>query len=143
MTFLWSDAWIMQAIAIASAARPADLVAILEAAAASGEALPTPAELRGALRRLVDGGFVDDAVGRFRPSSRVTAKVSSAARGADPKRGREAAAKLLGAEVSAPAGGKQPPRKELDYPGLTDRVLERVVAEYRRKAKASPGGSDR
>src|SRR5690348_3409317 len=63
--FLWSDAWLLQAIVLASGAGPATLAQVIGAADAVNHALLTSDELHGGLLRLTTGGFVAETDERF------------------------------------------------------------------------------
>src|SRR5919106_428548 len=123
MTFLWSDAWLFQAIALASRTAPATLAEILEAADAVNHALPTTDELHGALSRLTTGGFVEEVEDRFRLTSSVPPEIRDAMNEGGWLRGREAASALLEAEAWRPQTNVGDPRNAVTYPGLTpDRI---------------------
>ncbi len=134
-TYLWSDAWILQAIAKATISGPADLVAVIAAADALQHALPTDDELRGALRRLVDGGFIHDDAGHFRLASKVPEQVVKAMRDAGLQGGYQAAANLLESEKWSKERNVRDPRNQVEYPGLTDEVLRRANREYDRQIR--------
>jgi hypothetical protein len=58
-TFLWSDAWILMAIGLASDTGESSLAHVIGAADAVEHAVPTREEVNGALARLGRAGFVD------------------------------------------------------------------------------------
>ena len=66
MKFLWSDAWLLQAVALAARQAPATLAEVIGAADAVQHALLTDDELHGGLVRLTGGGFVEEVDHRFR-----------------------------------------------------------------------------
>jgi hypothetical protein len=72
MNYLWSDAWLLQAIALAARERRATLAEVIASADAVNHALPTTDELHGGLSRLTAGGFVHEIEDRFerRPRTR-------------------------------------------------------------------------
>src|SRR4030095_13909705 len=66
MPFLWSDAWILTAVAVASRERPAELWEVLAAADALDHSLPLDEELHGAFARLTAPRYVEDFFGKFK-----------------------------------------------------------------------------
>ena len=139
MRFLWSDAWLLQAIALASRKEPATLADLLAAADAVNHALPTSEELHGALSRLGVGGFVEKVDDRFRLTSRVPAEIRNAMSEGGWLRGRDAASALLEAEAWSPRTNVGDPRNDVTYPGLTPERIRRAEREYRRRARRSTG----
>ena len=138
MKFLWSDAWLLQAIALASRSGPATLADLLTAADAVNHALPTDDELHGALSRLGAGGFVEEVDDRFRLTSLVPPEVRDAMREGGWQRGREAASALLGAEAWSPQANVGDPRNDVTYPGLTaDRIRDAERERRRRDRRTS------
>src|SRR5712692_7191706 len=135
ITFLWSDAWILQAIALASKADAATLAQVLGSADAVNHALPTNDELHGALFRLTAGGFVEEVERRFRLTSRVPGEVVATIVGGGLDRGRDAASKFLGAEPWSVEKNVRDPRNRVQYPGLTDEWIHAADREYRRRSK--------
>ena len=99
MTYLWSDAWLLQAIALAAAERPATLSEIIGCADALNHALPTTDELHGAFARLTAGGLVEELVDeRVQLTTRVSAESRARILSGGLRAGRLAASKLLDAE---------------------------------------------
>ena len=78
LPFLWSDAWLLQAIAVASHAKSATLSEILGAADAVNHALPTDDELHGGFSRLADADYIEEVDGKFRLTDRVPRKTADA-----------------------------------------------------------------
>src|SRR5947208_2204881 len=66
MKYLWSDACLLQAIALAAQNGPATLAQVIASADSVNHALPTSDELHGARFRLTRGGFVREVDGWFR-----------------------------------------------------------------------------
>jgi hypothetical protein len=98
MAFLWSDAWLLQAIAVASRHRRATLAEVLAAADSVNHALPTDEELHGALLRLTTAGFVDETDRGFQLTRNVPTNVADALAVKAWASGRDAASAFLGAE---------------------------------------------
>ncbi|HEU4463867.1 MAG TPA: hypothetical protein VFS53_02370 [Gemmatimonadota bacterium] len=136
MKFLWSDAWLLQAIALASRNEPATLADLIAAADAVNHALPTSGELHGAFFRLAAGGFVEEVDDRFRLTSRVPAEIRDAMSEGGWQRGREAASALLEAEAWSPQTNVGDPRNDVTYPGLTPDRLRDAERAYRRRRGA-------
>jgi len=133
VTYLWSDAWLLQAVALASRKQPAPLSEILGAADAVNHAMPTDDELHGALVRLTTGGFVEEIDGQFQLTARVPSAVANALVQGSWTAGRDAASVFLDAERWTPARNTRDPRNRVMYAGLTaERILE-AEGEYRRR----------
>jgi hypothetical protein len=133
--FLWSDAWIFQAIAIASHAAPARLSEILGAADAVNHALPTDDELHGAFARLTEHGFIAEVGDTFQLTGRVPGEVIAAIVGKGWRAGRTAAERFLDAEPWTPQTNVRDPRNAVVYPRLTSARILQADREYRRRLK--------
>jgi hypothetical protein len=131
--FLWSDAWILQAVALASKDEPASLASVLAAADALNHALPIPDELHGAFARLIEEGYVVERAAQFSLGMKVPQFDRSAMVGANARDGRNAAAKLLDAEPWTHETNVRDPRNAVKCPGLTDERLQAAEKEYRRR----------
>jgi hypothetical protein len=136
MTFLWSDAWIFQAIALASKTGAATLAQVFGAADGVNHALPTNDELHGALLRLTGGGPVEETDGRFRLTGQVPNHVVAAIVAGGWEGGRDAPSKFLGAEPWSEEKNSRDPRNRVEYPGLTDERIRAADQEYRRCLRA-------
>jgi hypothetical protein len=135
MTFLWSDAWLLQAIAVAATNGPATLGEIIGAADATNHALPTNDELHGALVRLTAAGFVEEVQNRFRLTDNVPRREAAAIAESGWHRGRRTAAALLKAEEWSAERNVGDPRNQVVYPGLTDDRIRAAEEEYRQRVK--------
>ena len=136
MTYLWSDAWLLQAIALAAAERPATLSEIIGCADALNHALPTRDELHGAFARLTAGGFVEELENRFQLTSSVSAESRLRLVSGGLQARRRAASKLLDAETWTAETNVRDPRNAVLYAGLTDERIRRSEAEYRRRVRS-------
>jgi hypothetical protein len=130
--YLWSDAWLFQAIAIASSKRPATLAEVLAASDAVNHALPTDGELHGALVRLTEGGLVEEVEQRFRLSERVPANITTAIISSGWQSGRAAASAYLGAEDWSAETNTRDSRNNVSFPGLTPERIRRADRDRRR-----------
>lgn len=133
MPFLWSDAWILQAVAVASQDEPASLAAVLAAADALNHALPIDDELHGAFVRLVAEGFIVEQAEHFMLGARLSQVDRTALVSASARHGREVAAKLLGSEPWTHETNVRDPRNAVAFPGLTDARLRVAERAYRRQ----------
>jgi hypothetical protein len=133
MTFLWSDAWILQAIAVASQDEPASLATVVAAADALNHALPVHDELHGAFVRLVAEGFVVEQAEHFMLGARLSQVDRTALVGANARKGREVATKLLGSEPWTHETNVRDPRNAVKFPGLSDARLRAAEKAYRRQ----------
>lgn len=98
MEYLWSDAWLLQSIVLASGNRPATLAQVIGAADAVNHALLTDDELHGGLVRLTTGGFVVEIGSRFAVTGLVPATTAAEIRTSGWQRGRRIASEVLQAE---------------------------------------------
>jgi hypothetical protein len=133
MRFLWSDAWILQAIAVAARDGVATLADVIAAADAVNHALPTHDELHGALCRLTQGAFVKETPVGFGLGPSVSPEIALTIAAENPADGREAASDLLGAERWTAERNVRDPRNKVIYAGLTDERLRAAEREYRRR----------
>lgn len=139
MSFLWSDAWLLQAIALASRTGPGTLADVIAAADDVNHALPTYEELHGAFSRLTAGGFVEEIGDRFRLTGQVPPETTATIVESGWQRGREAASALLDAEAWSPQTNVGDPRNDVRYSGLTDDRIRDAEREYRRRhRRANP-----
>jgi hypothetical protein len=137
MTFLWSDAWLFQAIAVAARARPAALAEVLGAADAANHALPTDEELHGALSRLTGAGYVEEIDQKFQLTDRVPAEIADAIATGGWAKGRSAASAFLNAEPWSHDRNVGDPRNRVKYAGLTSERIISADTEYRRRVSRS------
>ena len=63
--FLWSDAWLLEAIVLASSSGSGSLTEVIGAADAINHAILCDDEIHGGHIRLVAAGFIDDDHGCF------------------------------------------------------------------------------
>lgn len=133
--YLWSDAWLFQAITIASHEKPASLTDIIAVADGVNHAMPTDDELHGAFARLSRGGLIHEVSEHFQLSDAVPLKVRNAIVGKGWKAGREAASRFLNAEPWTPANNVRDPRNQIEYPGLTAERMRQADREYRKRLK--------
>ena len=128
MAYLWSDAWLLQAIVVAAKSGSATLGQVMAAADAINHALPTRDELHGGLARLTAGGFVEDTGRDLRPTALVPAEVRSAIIGSGWKDGRQAATDLLRAEPWTSQTNTRDSRNQVVYAALTPERLREAGA---------------
>jgi hypothetical protein len=140
MDFLWSDAWLLDAIACASSDQDsATLAEVIAAFDGRNHTLPNPDELHGGLVRLTAGRFVEEVHHRFKLTDRVPGEAVTRMVKGGRKLGHEAASTLLGAEAWTEATNVADPRNQARYPGLTDERLWQADQEYRRILKRRNG----
>jgi hypothetical protein len=133
VTFLWSDAWILQAVALAAQEEPARLDEVIAAADAVNHAIPTAGELHGAFVRLTQAGFIQEVGGRFSLGPQVAPESRLAITSADAVDARRHASRLLAAEEWTPGRNVPDPRSLVVYPGLTDDRLRAAERAYHKK----------
>jgi hypothetical protein len=133
MTFLWSDAWILQAVAVASRSGAAPLADVIAAADAVNHALPMHDELHGALCRLTRGGFVKEVSEGFAIGPNVAPEIGQAIATVNAFEGQKAASDLLAAEPWTSRTNTRDPRNSIRYEGLTDDHIRAAEHEYHRR----------
>jgi hypothetical protein len=135
MNYLWSDAWLFQAIALAARERRATLAEVIASADAVNHALPTSDELHGGLSRLTAGGFVHEIEDRFALTNLVPAEIRSRIVESGWQEGRQTATEFLGAEEWTSLNNVGDPRNRIAYPGLTIDRIHAAEREYRRQVR--------
>jgi hypothetical protein len=133
---LWSDAWLLQSIALATEAGPATLAQIIAAADAVNHALPTSDELHGGFVRLTAAGFIAEEEEHFTITQLVPVATLSSIRSSGRESGRRIASKFLHAEEWTPARNTRDPRNNVVYEGLTDQRIREADREYRRQVRS-------
>ena len=134
--FLWSDAWLLQAIVLASGNGPATLAQVIAAADAVNHALPTDDELHGGLVRLTTSGFVAEADERFTITELVPVTTIAEIRTSGWHRGRLIATEFLQAEEWTPERNVRDPRNHVEYAGLTPDRIHAAEREYHRRVES-------
>jgi hypothetical protein len=133
MPFLWSDAWILTAVAVASREKPAELWQVLAAADALDHSLPLDEELHGAFARLTASRHVEDFFGKFKIGQAVPPDVRTKLSEATDYKDAE---KLLSSEVRDTTGDVGDSRNQLRYPRLTGELIREADKKYRLWRKA-------
>ncbi|GAV32255.1 MAG: hypothetical protein QMD76_03200 [Anaerosomatales bacterium] len=126
MGFLWSDAWILSAIACAQANGGSTLAEVLLFADGLNHTLPLDGELHGALSRLTEAGYVSEDAGEFRVTDRVPVDVRDPAD----------AAEFLRSEPWTQEVNVRDSRNDRVYPGLTDERIRAAYVQYERAWRA-------
>ena len=132
MEYLWSDAWLLQSIVLASGTGPATLAQIIGAADAVNHALLTDDELHGGLVRLTSGGFVAETEARFAVTGLVPATTVNEIRTSGWQKSRRLASEFLQAEEWTPERNVRDPRNAVRYESLTPERIHEAEREYRR-----------
>jgi hypothetical protein len=135
MTYLWSDAWLLQAVALAARERPATLAEVIGYADAVNHALPTSDELHGGFGRLTMGGFVEEVEARFQLTVLVSAESRSRILAGGWEEGRQVASEVLDAETWTAETNVGDPRNAVVYPGLTVERIRKAEREYFRSCE--------
>ena len=132
MPFLWSDAWILTAVAVASRERPAELWQVLAAADALDHSLPLDEELHGAFARLTASRHVEDFFGKFKIGQAVPPDVRNKLCDAT---GYEDAEKFLSSETRHATEDVGDTRNQVRYARLTSEQIREADKKYRRWLK--------
>ena len=130
MSFLWSDAWILTAVAIASREAAAELWQILAAADSIDQALPLDEELHGAFVRLTASKHIEEFYGRFRLGPGVPDAIKPLL--VRPASNVIVAESILASDPrprSSPLGDS---RNQVRYPSLTSEKIREADKRYRR-----------
>lgn len=132
MGFLWSDAWILTAVAVASRQGPAELWQVLAAADALDGSLPLDEELHGAFARLFGARYMEEFFGRYKIGSGVPADVRTALSGA---KDYKAAEKFLSSDSRDTTSDVGDTRNQVRYAKLTGEQIREADKKYRRWRK--------
>jgi len=136
MIYLWSDAWLLQSIALATRAGPATLAQIIASADSVNHAMPTSDELHGGFVRLSTGGFIAEAKQRFTITELVPVATLLSIRSSGWDAGRRVASELLHAEEWTPPRNDRDPRNQVRYEGLTAERIREADREYRQQVRS-------
>ena len=136
-SFLWSDAWILTAIAVASRETPAELWQILAAADALDHSLPLDEELHGALSRLTESKHIEDFFARFKLGTGVPPELKAKLSQATDYKEAE---KFLSSEERK-SSGVGDTRNQIRYRRLTGEQIREADKKYRRWLKQEAGQS--
>lgn len=130
--YLWSDAWLLQAVAVASQTQACDLADVLQAADGIQHTAMSPAELHGGLVRLTAGGLLIETDGRFALTSSVPQDVRNQLT-AGFAIGRPVAQSFLRSEPWDRSRNAHDSRNDgLQYPGLTPERFRKAEKEFPR-----------
>jgi len=132
--FVWSDAWLLQAIVYAAREGPPRLSDVIAHGDAIEHAIFTHAEFSGGVSRLVAAGYTTLKAGKLLPTSSGSALVASASPEAPVLEVQAAVGRALSARTH-PA--QAPP--ELN-PIVPARMFEEAVAAYHARFSAAPEG---
>jgi hypothetical protein len=139
MAFLWSDAWILTAVAVASKQAPAELWQILASADALDGALPLDEELHGAFARLTGPRYVEEFFGKYKIGTGVPADMR--AKLTDAKDYKDAQ-KFLSAEARHTTSEVGDTRNQVRYSKLTGEQIREADTKYRRWRKTNKPQAD-
>ena len=133
MAFLWSDAWILTAVAVASREKPAELWQVLAAADALDGSVPLDEELHGAFSRLTAARHVEDFFGKFKIGQGVPPDVRTALCSATDYKQAET---FLASERRNTTSEVGDSRNLVKYSKLTSEQIREADKKYRRWLKA-------
>jgi hypothetical protein len=133
VTFLWADAWILHALAVATQSGPATLSELIEAMDMVNHALPVERELHGGLTRLQESGYIEEVGERFALTSQVPAHIVERCRVEGSLGGHEVAAAFLDVRPTTTSNAWDDPSNDVTFPTLTHERLLRADDEYRRR----------
>ena len=134
MAFLWSDSWILTAVAIASKQAPAELWQILAAADSLDHALPLDEELHGAFARLFGARYMEEFFGRYKIGAAVPPDVRTTLSNAKDYKDAE---KFLSSERRDTTSDVGDTRNQVRYSKLTSEQIREADKKYRRWLKTN------
>ena len=132
--FVWSDAWLLQALVYAARESPPRLSNVIACGDAIEHAIFTHAEFSGGVSRLVAASYAMFQAGELLPTSSGSALVASVSSEAPVLEVRAAVERALSASAY-PA--QAPPESN---PIVPVRVFEEAVAAYHAQSKAAREG---
>ncbi len=131
MEYLWSDAWLLQAIIVANKVGKGSLVDVIAAADTVNHALIGFDEMSSGLNRLSNGNYIKEINGCFLLTERVPREVQQSVLEEGLTNGNESVRNLLGAEKWIREKNVRDHRNNLIYPGLTIDNFRNANREYR------------
>jgi hypothetical protein len=133
MSYLWSDAWILTAVALASKEAPAELWQVLAAADAIDHALPLDEELHGAFVRLFASNHIEEFYGRYKVGPGVPDVLKPLLLRSTTN--CMVAESILGSEPRPRLPNIGDSRNQVRYPALTSEQIRQADKRYRRWLK--------
>jgi len=137
MEYLWSDAWLLQAIILANDKGKGSLIDVIAAADAVNHAGICWDEMTSGLVRLSAGGYIKETDGHFVLTESVPENVRRSCLKEELSKGREVVTILLRAEEWTRDKNVRDPRNNLEYPGLTHELFMKAEKEYNRRMRKS------
>jgi hypothetical protein len=137
MKYLWSDAWLLEAIIYANKGGQGTLDRILVCADGINHTLILEDELESGLARLTAGGLICETEGCFSATELLPRKMIRKI-GENTNKDLQTLERYLQAEPRNPAKNARDPRNKLKYPGLTRNRLaeaDRLASAYLAKAR--------
>ncbi len=131
--FLWSDAWLLQAIALAAEKAPASLRDVIATGDFINHAIFTYTELQTGLAKLLAAGYIEHEHDRFRLSPTFTEKYVRLSKFRGIHRQYQAIEKYL--QVTPCQPGCEPNKLEQNwlYQGVTHEDFDKAVQEYHQR----------
>ena len=118
MKYLWSDAWLLEAIIYANKGGQGTLDRILVCADSINHSLILEDELESGLARLTAGGLISEKDGCFLPTELLPRKLIRKI-GENTNKDFQTLERFLQAEPRNPGKTARDPRNKLKYPGLS------------------------
>jgi hypothetical protein len=138
MPFLWSDAWILTAVAVASREKPAELWQVIAAADALDGSVPLDEELHGAFSRLTASRHVEEFFGKFKVGQSVPPEMRTALSSATDYAQAEKFLASEGRNTTSEVGDS---RNQVRYSKLTSELIREADKKYRRWLKTKKAES--
>ena len=134
---MWSDAWLLHAIALAAGDDWASLAKIIEVGDAMEHAIFTYPEIQGGLGRLLAGSLIEVQSQTFRPTPRFAQFLGEITkrRRSSLEATREAIRKYLRAEPWTAAYDPMKEEPEWSFAGVSSSDYDAAFAEYQQRAE--------
>jgi hypothetical protein len=145
MKYLWSDAWLLEAILYANKGGRGTLDRILVWADNISHTLILEDELESGLARLTAGGLIGEKDDCFSPTDLLPKKMIRKI-GAHTDKDLQTLERFLQAEPRKPGKNARDPRNKLKYPGLTSTRLaeaDRLASKHFANARDAQLKTDR
>lgn len=130
--YIWTDAWVLQAVIYADKSGGADLRGIIAAGDTINQAVFRREELESGLYRLAEGGWIEDLGKKFRPAAKARSEHAKIPQNCwSMAQEMELIAGFLGVAGAGPANEPSPhPENKYRYPGFSEKKFQAAVQKY-------------
>lgn len=128
--FVWSDGWLLHAIAIAAEKIPASLKDVIAAGDALNHAIFTYTELQAGLAKLLAAGYIEHERDNFRLSSIFAEEYTRLSKGRSIRKQRQAIEQYLQATPWQPDHDLNKLEQKWSCPIVAEKDFDKVIQEY-------------